>query len=105
MTPSSGGKLARAKARAKALGVDRLIFHHTPDCHAEVLHLMESVGIDVIFENGAAPSTVQCLHCMRFSSLVDVIGCISGHVGYQQMAIDALWRCPRRMRAKDPSMD
>ncbi|RDW77098.1 quinone reductase [Coleophoma cylindrospora] len=77
ITSSSDRKLAQAKA----LGADHIInYKTTPAWDEEILRLTHGRGVDLIFENGGALTTVKSFNALKMGGTIVGIGYVSGKI-------------------------
>ncbi|RDW64150.1 quinone reductase [Coleophoma crateriformis] len=77
ITSSSDRKLAQAQA----LGADHVInYKTTPAWDEEILRLTHGRGVDLIFENGGALTTVKSFNALKMGGTIVGIGYVSGKI-------------------------
>lgn len=74
LTSSSDEKLAKIKERYASPPILTVNYRTHPDWDEEVMRLTKGVGVDIVVENGGAPSLVKSLKCTRRAGIVSQVG-------------------------------
>lgn len=73
LSSSSDEKLAKVKARYPSPPILTVNYNKTPNWEDEVIRLTKGAGVDIVIENGGAPSLVQSIKCTRRGGVVSQV--------------------------------
>lgn len=74
LTSSSDEKLAKVKEQYASPPIMTANYKTHPDWHEEVMRLTNGAGVDIVVENGGAPSLVKSIKCTRRGGIVSQVG-------------------------------